>query len=53
MALSDNLLVEKAKLLHKAMEESNIVGLKACKYSNGWLDGFKKRHNISLESWMG
>lgn len=35
------------------MVESNNVGLKDYKYSEGWLDGFKRMHNTTLQMMHG
>ena len=42
LTISDNILKTKAK------EIGDVLGLNNLKYSNGWLEGFKKRNEIKL-----
>ncbi|CAM6098594.1 unnamed protein product [Calypogeia fissa] len=43
----DDILIEKARQLFDGLVKENPE-MKECKFSNGWLYGFKKRHNIQM-----
>ncbi|KAL3694087.1 hypothetical protein R1sor_007738 [Riccia sorocarpa] len=47
VSISDELIMVKARLLHDRMIDAERE-LKDCKYTNGWAEGFKRRHNIRL-----
>lgn len=52
VVISEDLIVEKAKGLQARLLEK-VPGVKDCKFSSGWLQGFKKRHNIQLRMMHG
>ncbi|KAL2633876.1 hypothetical protein R1flu_005355 [Riccia fluitans] len=46
--VSDDFLVANVRALHEQMAWQNDTFLNDCKYSHGWVEGFKKRHGIRL-----
>ena len=52
-AESDNVPMNTEVIRIKALEISLSYGYNRCKFSNGWFQGFKKRHNIGMVKCYG
>ncbi|CAM6090494.1 unnamed protein product [Calypogeia fissa] len=52
LPIFDDILIEKAKVVYTIVLKKN-PSEKECKFSNGWLVGFKKCHNIKMRVMHG